>query len=165
MGLIIFLIMVVAAFNIVGTLTMVVADKTREIGILRAMGLTAPAIAPRSSSLQGAVIGVVGTALGLVLGLAVAVRRRHVGLIQINPAVYFIDHLPVHVELSDIAVIVARQPGDRRAGDALSVARRPRGSPGRGDPARMSAIARGPGAPQGLSRRRRRPDRGADGVD
>ena len=40
MGLIIFFIMVVAAFNIVGTLTMVVADKTREIGILRAMGLT-----------------------------------------------------------------------------------------------------------------------------
>ncbi len=39
MGLIIFFIMVVAAFNIVGTLTMVVADKTREIGILRAMGL------------------------------------------------------------------------------------------------------------------------------
>ncbi len=65
MGLIIFFIMVVAAFNIVGTLTMVVADKTREIGILRAMGLTAPAVA-RVFLLQGAVIGGVGTAIGLI---------------------------------------------------------------------------------------------------
>ena len=63
MGLIIFFIMVVAAFNIVGTLTMVVADKTREIGILRAMGLTSPAVA-RVFLLQGAVIGGVGTAIG-----------------------------------------------------------------------------------------------------
>ena len=67
MGLIIFFIMVVAAFNIVGTLTMVVTDKTREIGILRAMGLTSPAVA-RVFLVQGAVIGVVGTALGLILG-------------------------------------------------------------------------------------------------
>ena len=68
MGLVIFFIMVVAAFNIVGTLTMVVTDKTREIGILRAMGLTAPAVA-RVFLVQGAVIGVVGTMLGLMLGL------------------------------------------------------------------------------------------------
>ena len=63
MGLIIFFIMVVAAFNIVGTLTMVVTDKTREIGILRAMGLTSPAVA-RVFLIQGAVIGVVGTHAG-----------------------------------------------------------------------------------------------------
>ena len=67
MGLIIFFIMVVAAFNIVGTLTMVVTDKTREIGILRAMGLTGPAVA-RVFLVQGAVIGVVGTALALSWG-------------------------------------------------------------------------------------------------
>jgi lipoprotein-releasing system permease protein len=106
MGLIIFFIMVVAAFNIVGTLTMVVNDKTREIGILRAMGLTSPAVA-RVFLLQGAVIGGVGTAMGLVLGLTVAYVVDRSGLVRINPAVYFIDHLPVHVEVQDVFVVVA----------------------------------------------------------
>jgi len=105
MGLIIFFIMVVAAFNIVGTLTMVVADKTREIGILRAMGLTSPAVA-RVFLLQGAVIGAVGTAIGLTAGLTVAYVVDKSGWIRINPAVYFIDHLPVHVEASDVLVVV-----------------------------------------------------------
>jgi lipoprotein-releasing system permease protein len=105
MGLIIFFIMVVAAFNIVGTLTMVVNDKTREIGILQAMGLTAPAIA-RIFILQGAVIGLVGTTLGLVGGLSVAYIVDESGWIRINPAVYFIDHLPVHTELADVLVVV-----------------------------------------------------------
>jgi lipoprotein-releasing system permease protein len=105
MGLIIFFIMVVAAFNIVGTLTMVVNDKTREIGILQAMGLTAPSVA-RIFLAQGAIIGVVGTALGLAGGLAVAYVVDRSGWIRINPAVYFIDHLPVHVELLDVLVVV-----------------------------------------------------------
>src|SRR5215210_4352617 len=105
MGLIIFFIMVVAAFNIVGTLTMVVTDKTREIGILRAMGLTSPAVA-RVFLLQGAVIGGVGTAVGLATGLTVAYVVDKSGWVRINPAVYFIDHLPVHVEASDVAVVV-----------------------------------------------------------
>lgn len=105
MGLIIFFIMVVAAFNIVGTLTMVVADKTREIGILRAMGLTSPAVA-RVFLLQGAVIGGVGTTIGLTAGLVVAYVVDKSGWIRINPAVYFIDHLPVHVEVSDVLVVV-----------------------------------------------------------
>jgi lipoprotein-releasing system permease protein len=105
MGLIIFFIMVVAAFNIVGTLTMVVADKTREIGILRAMGLTSPAVA-RVFLLQGAVIGGVGTAIGLLIGLTVAYVVDESGWVRINPAVYFIDHLPVHVEIQDVLVVV-----------------------------------------------------------
>jgi lipoprotein-releasing system permease protein len=105
MGLIIFFIMVVAAFNIVGTLTMVVADKTREIGILRAMGLTSPAVA-RVFLLQGAVIGAVGTAVGLVIGLTVSYIVDKSGWVRINPAVYFIDHLPVHVEADDVLVVV-----------------------------------------------------------
>lgn len=105
MGLVIFFIMVVAAFNIVGTLTMVVTDKTREIGILQAMGLTSPAIA-RVFLVQGAVIGIVGTTVGLVLGLTVSYVVDSSGWVRINPAVYFIDHLPVHIEWQDVAVVV-----------------------------------------------------------
>ena len=69
MGLILLLIVLVAAFNIVSTLTMVVADKTREIGILEAMGMPARSIR-RIFFAQGLVIGLVGTLLGLVLGFA-----------------------------------------------------------------------------------------------
>src|SRR6476620_11802779 len=105
MGLIIFFIMVVAAFNIVGTLTMVVADKTREIGILRAMGLTSPAVG-RVFLVQGAVIGVMGTAIGVLLGLTVSYVVDRSGWVRINPAIYFIDHLPVHIEWLDVAVVV-----------------------------------------------------------
>ncbi|HJP56823.1 MAG TPA: ABC transporter permease [Gemmatimonadales bacterium] len=105
MGLIIFFIMVVAAFNIVGTLTMVVADKTREIGILRAMGLTSPAVG-RIFLIQGAIIGLVGTLIGLVLGLVVAFVVDKSGWIRIDPSVYFIDHLPIHVEALDVLAVV-----------------------------------------------------------
>ncbi len=105
MGLIIFFIMVVAAFNIVGTLTMVVTDKTREIGILQAMGVTAPSVA-RIFLAQGAIIGLAGTVLGLLGGLAVSYVVDRSGWIRINPAVYFIDHLPVHVEVVDVLWVV-----------------------------------------------------------
>jgi lipoprotein-releasing system permease protein len=105
MGLILLLIVIVAAFNIVSTLTMVVTDKTREIGILRAMGLPTRSVR-RVFVLQGAVIGLVGTTLGTGLGLLVArlVDRRQ--LIPLDPTVYFIDHLPVRVDPVDLVLIV-----------------------------------------------------------
>jgi len=90
----------------VGTLTMVVADKTKEIGILRAMGMTAASIR-RIFLAQGIMIGVVGTALGLLLGLATALALDTYKLIPLNPEVYFIDHLPVARQPLDIAVTVA----------------------------------------------------------
>lgn len=105
MGLIIFFIMIVAAFNIVGTLTMVVTDKTREIGILEAMGMPAPSIG-RIFLAQGAIIGAVGVTIGLSLGLAIALVVDKWGWVKIDPAVYFIDHLPIHVEIPDVLVVV-----------------------------------------------------------
>lgn len=105
MGLVIFCIMIVAAFNIVGTLTMVVAFKTREIGILQAMGLPAAGIG-RVFLAQGAIVGLLGTGIGLILGLAVALIVDRTGWITIDPSIYFIEHLPVHVEILDVTVVV-----------------------------------------------------------
>jgi len=105
MGLILLLIVIVAAFNIVSTLTMVVTNKTREIGILRAMGLPARAIR-RIFVLQGAVIGVVGTVLGAALGLGLARVVYGSGLIRLDPSVYFVDRLPVRVNPADVLLVV-----------------------------------------------------------
>ncbi len=97
------LIIVVAAFNIVGTLTMVVTDKTKEIGILRAMGMPAASIR-RIFLAQGFLIGLVGTVLGLLLGVGAAVALDYFKLIPLDPQVYFIDHLPVARQPLDIVV-------------------------------------------------------------
>jgi lipoprotein-releasing system permease protein len=106
MTFILLLIILVAAFNIVGTLTMVVADKTKEIGILRAMGMPAASIR-RIFLLQGTLIGVVGTTLGLMLGVLTAVALDSYKLIKLDPQVYFIDHLPVARTPLDIGLTVA----------------------------------------------------------
>ncbi len=105
MSVILSLIVIVAAFNIVSTLTMVVRDKTREIGILKAMGLPSASVR-RIFLAQGLVIGVVGTGLGLAIGLVVglAISRWH--LIALDPQVYFIDHLPVQMQVLDVVLIV-----------------------------------------------------------
>jgi lipoprotein-releasing system permease protein len=105
MALILTLIILVAAFNIVGTLSMVVADKTREIGILRAMGMTAASIR-RVFFAQGMIIGAVGTLGGTALGLIVSYVIDHYGLIKIDSSVYFIDHLPVATEWMDVLMII-----------------------------------------------------------
>jgi lipoprotein-releasing system permease protein len=105
MSFILLLIVIVAAFNIVSTLTMVVTDKTREIGILRAMGMPARSIR-RIFFAQGIVIGVVGTVTGLLLGLVASVALDRYKLIALDASVYFIDHLPVDTQTPDVALIV-----------------------------------------------------------
>ncbi len=105
MSLILFLIVLVAAFNIVSTLVMVVADKTREIGILRAMGMRARSIW-QVFFLQGLVIGGAGTVVGTVIGLAASFLVGHSKLIALDPSIYSIDHLPVSTIPSDVGVIV-----------------------------------------------------------
>ncbi len=105
MGVILLLIVMVAAFNIVSTLTMVVADKTREIGILKAMGLPARSIR-RVFLAQGIVIGLVGTLLGLLVGFGGALALEKYKFIPLDPTIYFIDHLPVSTQPTDVMWIV-----------------------------------------------------------
>ena len=105
MGVILLLIVLVAAFNIVSTLTMVVTDKTREIGILKAMGMTARSIR-RVFLVQGLVIGAAGTFAGLALGVGLTVALDQYKLIPLNPEVYFIDHLPASLQPVDVMWIV-----------------------------------------------------------
>lgn len=110
MSVILALIIMVAAFNIVSTLTMVVRDKTREIGILKAMGMRADSIR-RIFLLQGAFIGAAGTGMGLVLGLGTGFALERWKLIALDPSVYFIDHLPVRLEVFDVGLIVLLSVG------------------------------------------------------
>ena len=105
MGFVVFLICIVAAFNVVGMLTMVVRDKTREIGILLAMGLHRGAVR-RVFLVQGVLIGFVGTVIGSTLGLVIGGVINRGELIHIDPSIYFIDHLPVHIQPDDLLRVV-----------------------------------------------------------
>lgn len=100
------LIILVAAFNIMSILAMSVVIKTRDVGILRAMGCTASSIR-RIFMLQGLIIGLVGTVLGCVLGYAVCLMQQHFHVISIPGDVYLINSLPVDMEITDFLLVSA----------------------------------------------------------
>ncbi len=105
MEVILSLIILVASFNIVSTLMMLVTEKTREIGILKSMGMTDGSVL-RIFVMQGIIIGLVGTALGLAGGLSVMYVIEHFELIKLPAEVYFIDRLPLKLDFADGAKIV-----------------------------------------------------------
>ncbi len=102
MFLLLVLITIVASFNIVSTLTMIVTEKQREIAILKAMGATRKGIM-RIFMLNGLIIGCSGAAIGVPLGYA------FLWLIQtfwtFDPTVYYISRIPVHVLGSDVVLV------------------------------------------------------------
>jgi lipoprotein-releasing system permease protein len=106
MAVILFLIVLVAAFNIISTLIMVVKDKTREIGILKSMGLTDRAVL-RIFIMQGVTVGLIGTVLGAIGGLVLVWIIDHYRIITLPGDVYFIDTLPVALDPLDFFTIVA----------------------------------------------------------
>ncbi|OGG03268.1 MAG: hypothetical protein A3F83_04210 [Candidatus Glassbacteria bacterium RIFCSPLOWO2_12_FULL_58_11] len=106
MFVILTLIILVAASNIVGNLTMLVMDKTREIGILRSMGLSGRAVG-RVFVFHGLIIGAVGTLLGAVSGYVVATLLDKYQLISIPGDVYFISSFPVNMQAGDFILVIA----------------------------------------------------------
>jgi len=100
---ILLLIILVAAFNIIGTLILMVIEKTREVGILRAIGSSERTIG-RIFLLNGMVIGVVGTVVGVIagLGLCLAIKWFPIEL----PEAYYFNHVPVKIRFITISAIV-----------------------------------------------------------
>ena len=115
MFVILTLIVLVAALNIISGLIMLVQDKARAIAVLRTMGATRGAVM-RIFLITGATIGVLGTAVGLGLGLLVAhnvepIRKGFLGWMtgeNLFPAeFYFLSQLPSRVEAHDVVAVVA----------------------------------------------------------
>ncbi len=106
MFLVLLLITLVASFNIISTLVILVRNKVHEIGILRAMGMS-PSDIMRVFFLIGVSIGGLGVLIGDILGLAIAFVVSDLGLIRLPPDVYFIDRIPIEVTLRDFLLISA----------------------------------------------------------
>jgi lipoprotein-releasing system permease protein len=104
MAIAIGLIVFVAALNIVAMLTMMVLEKTRDIAALMAMGATVAQIR-RIFILQGVIIGVVGTLIGLLLGHVLSYFADKYHIITLNPDVYSISYLPFRAEIPDSLLI------------------------------------------------------------
>jgi lipoprotein-releasing system permease protein len=101
------LIIIVAGFNIVGTLTNIVKKKTKEIGILRSYGFTRNQIM-RIFIFLGSIMGIIGTFLGIVFSIIACYFLNRYKFINLPGDVYFIQTLPVEMSLNDfVAVAVA----------------------------------------------------------
>jgi lipoprotein-releasing system permease protein len=113
MFLILTLIVLVAAFNIISGLIMLIKDKAKSIAILRTMGMDKAAIV-RIFVIAGSLVGGVGTASGAALGVLVAYNIENlrnflqyaVGVSLFDPVVYFLTHLPSDVRLMDVIMVV-----------------------------------------------------------
>ena len=98
------LIIMVAAFNIISSLIMVVMEKTREIGILKSMGASSSSIM-KIFLYEGLLVGVIGTVLGCIIGYGAGFLQLHYHIISLPPDVYLINSLPIVMEWKDFVAI------------------------------------------------------------
>jgi len=106
MFIILTLIVIVACFNIASTLIVRVVEKTKDIGILKAIGATHRDI--RSIfRLEGLFIGLIGTAIGLGVGITLGWLQKAYKIVRLSPDVYYIDAVPVYISWQDPLVIAA----------------------------------------------------------
>ncbi len=106
MSIILTMIILVATFNIISTLIMVVMEKSREIAILKAMGSSSRSIL-KIFMLEGLVIGVVGTLLGDLGGYSLGYLLKTYQFFKLPADVYYIDSIPVQMQLTDLVLISA----------------------------------------------------------
>ncbi len=104
MGTILSLIVIIAAFNILSSLIMIVMEKKQEIGIMMAMGAT-KSIIMRIFMIQGMIIGIIGTALGIILGLTVSLIQLKYQIVSLPGDIYFINAMPVQILVKDVVLI------------------------------------------------------------
>jgi lipoprotein-releasing system permease protein len=104
MFIILVLIILVAAFNIVSTLIMMVMEKTKDIAILKSMGVTAKGIM-KIFVVEGLIIGVVGTFLGLLGGGILCFLLKRYEFVKLPSDVYYISTLPVRVQALDVILV------------------------------------------------------------
>ena len=100
------LIVCVAALNILIALTMMVMEKTRDIAVLMSFGVSETQVR-RIFLLQGLLISVIGTVLGLIVGYALSWMGGHYRFIQLDPSVYSIDYLPFAPRVIDAVIVAA----------------------------------------------------------
>ena len=106
MFVILTLIILVAAFNIASTLIMMVMGKTRDIAILKAMGATETSIL-KIFVFNGMVIGLIGTGLGVILGLLLAIGLKHYDIYELTGDIYyFTTNLPVKLEIFNVLAVI-----------------------------------------------------------
>ena len=106
MFIILTLIVLVACFNIASALIMTVLEKTKDIGILKAIGASNSDIMT-IFALEGGLVGFLGTALGAFIGTLLCWCLKTYKFISLPNDIYYIDKLPVKLELFDVALIVA----------------------------------------------------------
>ncbi|MCX7015500.1 MAG: ABC transporter permease [Candidatus Sumerlaeota bacterium] len=104
--MILLLVIVVAAFNIIGTQILIVMQKTREIGILMSMGVSRKSVR-RVFLGFGLIIGALGTLAGVLGGIGICWLIAHTDVIKLPPAVYGLSRLPVQVKPLTVLIIVA----------------------------------------------------------
>jgi len=104
MAVILTMIVLVGSFSIITTLVMMVMEKTKDIAVLMALGATQAQIR-NIFIFQGSLIGAVGTSLGFTLGLIICKLLQKYQFIKLPPDIYFMDHLPVKIELLDMSLI------------------------------------------------------------
>ncbi len=104
MFIILALIVLVAAFNIASSLIMIVMNKRKEIGILKAMGATRKSI-KRIFVMEGLLIGGTGTIIGVVLGITTCLLLKQYEFIKLSSEVYYITTLPVYLNWTDVTAV------------------------------------------------------------